>query len=303
MKETGNSERVRLAAWQGRSLDGDVEANLEVAHRVIAEAGERGADFLCFPECFLSGYGSRESVERGAMPLDDPRLKRLAEAANAQDIILLVGLAERLTTRQIGNTMVITHAGQRLGVYRKTMLTGQDARVMGFCRDYDLPVFQAKGVTFGCIVCHDSSFIEPATVLAYRGAQIIFSPHYNSLPADVMDEHRIKVRNNHVGLAALLGVYVVRANVVGRANLSEKGLGYGDSAIFDPTGASLAEAGLFREGLIVADVRPQMHLRAFTGRRDEVPERVRAQLAEILVNYQRQNPSLAPTGDDLGGRF
>src|SRR6185369_1080422 len=128
----------RLAAWQGRSADGDVEANLEVALRVVARAGERDADFLCFPECFLSGYGSRESVERGTMPLDDPRLKRLADAAATHDMVLLVGLAERLTTGQIGNTMAIYHAGQRLGLYRKTMLTEGDAREMGFCRDYDL---------------------------------------------------------------------------------------------------------------------------------------------------------------------
>jgi predicted amidohydrolase len=298
-----NGESIRLAAWQGRSADGDVDANLEAALRVVAEAGERGADFLCFPECFLSGYGSRESVERGAMSLDDPRLQRLADAAAARDMLLLVGLAERLTTGQIGNSMAIYEAGRRLGLYRKTMLTGGDARNMGFCRDYDLPVFQARGVTFGCIVCHDSSFIEPAAVMAYKGAQIIFSPHYNALPADRMDEHRIKVRNNHVGLAALLGVYVVRANVVGRANLSEKGLGYGDSAIFDPIGAPLAEAGLFREGLIVAEIQPRAHIRAFTGRRDEVPQRVRAQLAEALMGYQPQDPSLAPTGEEFGGRL
>src|SRR5207248_10106965 len=135
---------------------------------------------------------------------------RLAGAA--REMVVLVGLVERLTPGELGNTMAIYQGGERLGIYRKTMLTGGDAREMGFCRDYDLPVFEAKGVTFGCIVCHDSSFVEPAAVMAYQGAQILFSPHYNSLPADVMDEHRIKVRNNHIGLAALLGVYVVRAN-------------------------------------------------------------------------------------------
>lgn len=301
--ETRNGESLRLAAWQGRSLDGDIEANLDAALRVVAEAGERGADFLCFPECFLSGYGSRESVERGQMTLDDPRLKRLADTAATYDLVLLVGLAERLTTGQTGNTIAIYYDGQRLGLYRKTLLTGSDAGEMGFCRDYDLPVFCAKGVIFGCIICHDSSFIEPAALLAYRGAQIIFSPHYNALPADVMDEHRIKVRNNHIGLAALLGVYVARANVVGRAGLNEKGLGYGDSAIFDPIGAPLAEAGLFREALIVADIQPQQHLRRFTGRRDEVPERVRLQLAEALTNYRPHNPALAPSGEDFGGRL
>jgi predicted amidohydrolase len=294
-------ETVRLAAWQGQCVDGDVAANLEAAHRAIAAAGEERADFLCLPETFLSGYGSRALVEQGALALDDPRLLALADAAAAHELVLLVGLSERLTNGAIGNTVAIYDQGRRLGIYRKTMLTGGDARDMGFCRDYDLPVFQAKGLTFGCIICHDSSFVEPAATMAYRGAQVIFSPHYNAIAAEGMDEHRIRVRNNHVGLATLLGVYVVRANVVGKDSARPGSLGYGDSAIFAPNGVALAEAGLFRERLIVADVDPAASIRSGVARRDELPDRVRQQLAEALLQHQRADPARAPVGDDHGG--
>ncbi len=275
--------RVRIAAWQGRCVDGDAAANLEAARRAIDAAGEEGADFLCLPEAFLSGYGSREIVERGALSLDDPRLAELASAAASRNLVLLVGLSERLANGDLGNTVAIYAEGTRLGLYRKTMLTDSDAREMRYCRDYDLPVFQARGVTFGCIICHDSSFVEPAAVLAYKGAQVIFSPHYNAIAADSMDEHRIRVRNNHVGLAALLGVYVVRANVVGQDATRPGTLGYGDSAIFDPNGVPIAEAGLFRERLIVAEVDPQAALRSGAARRDELPDAVRQQLVEQLM--------------------
>ncbi|HZO86751.1 MAG TPA: carbon-nitrogen hydrolase family protein [Chthonomonadaceae bacterium] len=182
------------------------------------------------------------------------------------------------------------------------MLTGGDARDMGFCRDYDLPVFQAKGLTFGCIICHDSSFVEPAQTLAYQGAQVIFSPHYNAIVMAGMDEHRIKVRNNHIGLAALLGVFVVRANVIGMGTILPDDLGYGDSAIFDPNGVAIAEAGLFRERLIVAEIDPAVAARSGTARRDELPDRVRSQLAETLQTYRRTDPTRAPSGEDYGGR-
>jgi N-carbamoylputrescine amidase len=241
------------------------------------------ADFLCLPEAVLSGYGSREIVERGALSLDDSRLAELAATAAAHDMVLLVGLSERLANGDLGNTVAIYEQGKRLGIYRKTMLTGSDAQEMRYCRDYDLPVFHARGITFGCIICHDSSFVEPAAVLAYKGAQVIFSPHYNAIPADAMDEHRIRVRNNHVGLAALLGVYVVRANVVGQNTGREGNLGYGDSAIFDPNGVAIAEAGLFRERLIVADVDSRVADRSGASRRDELPDPVRQQLAEALL--------------------
>jgi predicted amidohydrolase len=280
-----SSERgdtVRVAAWQGRCVDGDVEANLAAAQRVIAAAREARADFLCLPESFLSGYGSRALVERGALSLDDPRLGELAAEAAGRNMVLLVGLSERRDSGEIGNTVAIYAAGERLGLYRKTMLTNSDAREMGYCRDYDLPVFQARGVTFGCIICHDSSFIEPAAVLAYQGAQLIFSPHYNAIPAETMDAHRIRVRNNHIGLAVLLGVFIVRANVVGKDSVREGTLGYGDSAIFDPNGVPIAEAGLFQERLIVADIDPGAATRSGAARRAELPEAVRRQLAERL---------------------
>jgi predicted amidohydrolase len=279
-----------------------VAANLAAAQRAIAAAGEQQAGFLCLPEAFLSGYGSREILERAALSLEDPRLAKLAAEAAARDLVLLVGLSERLAIGAIGNTVAVYAEGTRLGIYRKTMLTGGDAREMGYCRDYDLPVFQAHGITFGCIICHDSSFVEPAAVLAYRGAQVIFSPHYNAIPLEGMDEHRIRVRNNHVGLAALLGVYVVRANVVGIDSIRAGTLGYGDSAIFDPCGVVLAEAGLFRERLIVADIDPQAATGSGAARRDELPDRIRQQLAEALCSYQRGDPTRAPFGDDQGGR-
>lgn len=92
---SAGSTTLRLAVWQGRCVDGDVESNLAAAHRAIRFAEERRADFLCLPETFLSGYGSRETIERGAMALNDPRLAALADAARS--LVLLVGLTERLS--------------------------------------------------------------------------------------------------------------------------------------------------------------------------------------------------------------
>ena len=289
--------QLRLAAFQGRSVPGDVDANLATVHRVIEDAGARRADFLCFPETFLSGYGDRSVVERGAIPPDDPRLDDLAAAAARHALVLLVGFSELLPQPpetaanavgpHIANSVLILDGARRLGMYRKTMLTGGDFREMRFCPDFDLPVWRAKGVDFGCIVCADSSYFETAATMAYRGARLLFSPHFNRIPTATMDRHRIRVRNNHVGLAALLELYVVRANVVHSDD--PRGLGYGDSAIFDPDGRPIAEAGLFGEALIVADAhwgndeaasnasRPHR-----VARRERVPMEVRDQLADAM---------------------
>ena len=273
--------QVRLAAYQGRSVGGEPDANLATVHRVAEQAAEAGADFLCFPETFLSGYGERATIERGALALDDPRLVGLATKLSRYGMVVLVGFSERLADGRIANSVLILNGGRPLGVYRKTMLTGGDFRQMGFCTDFDLPVWQARGLTFGCIVCANSSFVETAATMAYKGASLLFSPHYNRIPAERMDTHRVRVRNNHAGLAALLELYVVRANVIVLEDPA--GLGYGDSAIFDPDGRPLAEAGLFREALLTADAEvPEARAGGHSRLRGRVPPAVREQLAAAM---------------------
>jgi predicted amidohydrolase len=177
---------------------------------------------------------------------------------------------------------LIIHRGELLGRYRKTMLTGGDYRQMGFATDWDVPVWRAKGITFGVIICADSSYIEVSLAMWWQGAQIIFSPHYNSIPYAGMDDHRIRVRNNHIGTAALLGVPLVRANVI---NWDHPGnLGYGDTAIFDENGQPLAEAGLFRERLITAEV--DLSKGRSRKARLRIPMEVRKTLADCMARAE-----------------
>ncbi len=269
---------MRIAAFQGRCCDGDVEANVARASETLRDAGSAGADFLLMPEGYLGGYGTRDVVEATAMALDDPRVAGLVAETAASDVVLMVGLNERSGDRTF-NSALIAHRGTLLGVYRKTMLTRGGHREMGFATDFDLPVWQAKGITFGVIICADSSFIEVAQVLWWQGAQVLFSPHYNFIPNDRMDAHRIRVRNNHIGIAALLGVPVVRSNVVNWDRAPR--LGYGDTAIFGPDGQPLAEAGLFTETLLVADVDLSA-TRPFE-QRHRIPMAVRRQLADAML--------------------
>jgi len=270
---------MRIAAYQGVCADGDVAANIATTTKVYDQAMALGADFLLLPETFLSGYGSREPVERGALTLDDPRLVALLAHTAQNDMVLIVGLGERQGAA-IYNTALIIQRGAILGAYRKTMLTGSDFRDMHFATDWDLPVWRAKGVVFGVIICADSSYVEVAQTLWWQGAQIIFSPHYNSMPSQAMDDHRLHVRNNHRGLAALLQVPVVRANVINWEHAPR--LGYGDSAIFDARGEPLAEAGLFREALITADV--DLAAKPPIGGRWRIPRAVREQLARAMLD-------------------
>lgn len=275
-------QKLVIGVWQGACKVGDLEANLERTRRVIDEAADAGCDFVCLPELFLSGAGPRESQKGAAIALDDKRLTALAKKAGERDIVTLVGLAEKRGGR-FAVTQAVLADGRVMGHYTKTMPTEEDWDLMGFFDD-ELPVFEAKGVTFGVIICHDSSFPEVAATMAWKGARIIFSPHYNSIPRDRMDDHRILVRNNHVGIAAHYNVVVARSNVVGYAGERDS-YGYGDSAIFGPDGRVLAEAGLFKETLVTCDVAPYLggvDWRARTELRPTIIKQLSAAALDVL---------------------
>jgi len=232
---------IKISAYQGRCSD-DFDKNLEKVYEIIDRAGREKSDFLCFPEGYLSNYKADLSVR-----LDDPRVLELMEYTSRYDMVVIVGVSEK-ESEKVFNTALVLYKGKMLGKYRKTMLTRADKKV--FASDYSLPIFEAKDIRFGVIICHDSSFIEPALTMRWKGARLIFSPHYNRISYDRADEHRIFVRNNHRGLATLLQIVVVRSNVVGG---DEKYISYGDSAIFSPLGIPVAAAPLFKEALISAE--------------------------------------------------
>ena len=272
---------VVISAWQGPCVDGDFAANLATARSVVQQALERHSDFLAFPETFLSGYVTREKMLAGARNLDGPEITSFIAESAGHNMVIIVGLARKVGEEVFNTELVIQH-GKLLGTFDKVMLTGSDRDKLKFTPGLDVPVFTANGARFAVIICHDTSFPQPGFLAKLRGAEILFTPHYNSIDAQRVDEHRKLVRNNHVGLACLLKMALVRSNVV---VLDRPGSpGYGDSFIMTPEGEVLAGADLFRTELVTATLTAEMFRRANGwASLDAVPAWLNKALAEELV--------------------
>ena len=129
----------------------------------------------------------------------------------------------------------------------------------------DFPVFERETrsdgkVRFGVIICADGGYIEPARILAIKGARVIFAPHYNYIGAQGLIAHFMKVRADHIARAVENSVYFVRGNnvTVGKEQsvLGFEGIGYGDSYVVDPEGEILARSRRHVEDILVADIHP-----------------------------------------------
>lgn len=274
-----------VSVYQGACREGDFTANLATARAVVKQAQERASHFLVLPESFLSGYESREAVQRGARSLEDPELKQFIAESASHDMVVLAGLA-RKSADNLHNTVLVIHRGRLLGFYDKVILTPGDRNALGFTPGASVPVFQAHGARFGVIICADTSYPHVALAARLQGAELLFAPHQNEIGAAVADDHRRWVRNCHIGLACQLKMAVARASNVKSDRPGQ--IGCGDSFILSPQGAALAEAGLFKTELITAPITTAMFRSpSIWGDLNDTPAWLRTQVGELLTDFRR----------------
>jgi predicted amidohydrolase len=281
--------KIKIGTWQGPVADNDFPKNLQKVRSVLEDSRGLGLDFLCFPEAYLSGYSPR-AIQESACSLDDPEITRFIAESNKYDTVILVGMSERAKGK-IFNSQLVVYQGELLGAAHKTILTEHDARY--FSSDLSLPVFTAKGIPFGVAICHSTSFVEPALYLRWKGARLLFTPHFNDLPPTgfVQNgktisfwEHRRMVLNNQAALATLLKMVVVRSNIV---KIEADALGAGDSNIWDMDGVLVAGGEPFTECLVTAEFERQIFLEEHWIDRREVPAALLEMIAQAGREYNR----------------
>lgn len=282
-------EKIRIGTWQGPIVDNGFMDNINKVRSVLDETKEMGLDFLCFPETYLSGY-SAIAVKESAVSLDHPEIVKFVKESEKYDTVILVGMSEKKDDK-IYNSQLVVYKGEILGTSPKTMPTGHDIKF--FETDISMPVYEAKGIKFGVAICHTTSFVEPALYLRWKGARLLFTPHFNSIPPEGFGapgrkvtfwEHRTMVLNNQAALATLLKMVVVRSNVV---VIDKNGLGAGDSNIWDMYGEVVAEGTPFTECVVTADFDKEIFLNEHWIDRREVPAEICEMIAEAAKEYPR----------------
>jgi predicted amidohydrolase len=245
---------MRIAHCQFESWCGDFEHNLKRAEEGLSRAALERAEIVSFPECFLTGYpDTEEEARRGAFTADSPQISRILDITSRADPTLIVGFNE-LRGPDLYNTALVAQRGHVLGFYSKC------AAYQRFHKQgRSFPVFERNGVKFGVIICADGGYIEPARILALKGARVIFAPHFNSITDRGLLSHFTKVRADHTARAIKNSIHFVRGNNVildpAKSGLTRNpGIGYGDSYIMDPSGEIVARSQRHVEDFIMADV-------------------------------------------------
>jgi predicted amidohydrolase len=236
---------------------GEFETNLGKVVRGLEKADRDRVEIVCFPECCLTGYPDTEALaRRDAFPVDSPQMLKVLERTARFEATAIIGFNERRGP-ELYNTAAVIWKGHLLGAYSKCSAY-QSFHKQG----REFPIFERNGMKFGVVICSDGGYIEPARILALKGAKVIFAPHYNYIGAGYLLDHFQEVRSDHVARAVENRVYFLRGNNVNLVKdpgiTRYEGVGYGDSYVLDPRGEMMVRSRRGHEDFIFADVDPDM---------------------------------------------
>jgi predicted amidohydrolase len=239
---------IRVAACQIDPKLGEVEANLDLIARAVAEAAAAGSTFTVLPEAAVTGYAFASlsealPVARKAEAIAERALHGLAETHR---MTIVCGTLEPDGDEIFNTALVLLPDGRRYR-YRKMHLP-----FLGVDRfatpGPDAPgVIEVDGLRFGVLICYDLRFPEAARVCALEGADLIALP--TNWPVGVEFHPDLfapaRANENHC--------YVLAADRVG----TERGTTFmGRSLLVDFDGKVLAQAGR-EEELLTGEIDPE----------------------------------------------
>jgi predicted amidohydrolase len=239
---------MKVAAYQAPLLaDGSTDA-LGLIRQQVERCEAAGVELLCCPEAVLGGLADY-SAQPAAMALHCDELNDVLAPLASDTVTTIVGFTETDRVGRLYNSAAVFHRGSVAGVYRK--LHPAINRSVYSAGD-EMPVFTIGALTFGVIICRDSNFSEPASIMASRGATALFVPTNNGLPFTKANPGIVgDARTADVARATENDMFVVRADVAGR---TDHLLSYGSSAIVGRDGSAMATARELTADLIVADI-------------------------------------------------
>lgn len=262
-------ERVVAAAVQMNS-HADVAQNLARADALVAEAAQRGARIIVFPENFAFMGGEDDERLRVAENLDgtNPGLIRQFLETNARKFgvwIIAGGLPEAsVDAGRVHNTCaVVAPDGSVTARYRKIHMfdvevgDGQRYRESASCAPGDKPVLaEVAGVNVGLSICYDLRFPELYRALVDQGAEVLVVPAAFTL-ATGKDHWHVLLRARAIESQC----YVIAAAQWGAHPKGRRT--FGKSCIIDPWGEVIAQASE-GEGVALATLDPAYlrHVRA-----------------------------------------
>jgi predicted amidohydrolase len=254
-----------LALAQIAPVLGDLAQNLALHEVKIAEGKAAGADLVIFPELSLTGYQLQDLAPEVAMRRTDPRLQALAKRTSGGPSAV-VSFVESTDDHRLFAAAALLEAGEVRHVARKCYLPTYglfDERRFLAAGDAIRATRASLGgrsvqgdVGVGIGVCEDFWHPTLPAILAQDGAELLINVAAGPARGASVDADQGLGSAASWGTllratAALTTSYVAFTNRVG---VDESLIFWGGSRVIGPDGVVIAEAPLFEEALLLAEI-------------------------------------------------
>jgi nitrilase len=252
----------------------DTAATLLKIAAFTAEAAQRGAELVLFPEALIGGYprgsgfgtvigsrtdkGRQEFQQYFAQSISLPGIEstELGRIAGRNKIYLVIGVIER-----DGGTLYCTVAfyspdGQFIGKHRKLMPTAAERLIWGFGNGSTMPVFETPLGKLGAVICWENYMPLLRAAHYAKGIEIYCAPTADGRETWVPTMRHIAIEGRCFVLSA--NQFARRSHypeIYGNlATESDDVVSTGGSCIIDPFGKILAGPAFDSEVILVADI-------------------------------------------------
>jgi len=292
---------MRLALAQINTVVGDLDGNADKIRRRLAEAKDRKADLVVFPELAVTGYPPEDLLLRPSF-VQAAQAKAAELAREARGIVALTGVP--WFERDLYNACAVCAAGEIKTIYRKRFLPnyGVFDEDRYFAPGSDLVLLEHGGTLFAPTICEDMwQPGPPATELALAGAQLLVnlsaSPFHVLRDREREEMFATRARDN--------SCFVAFCNAVGG---QDELIFDGNSLLLDEEGHVLARGPGFEEALLIADIEPadavgrrlrDVRRRSLARDRGEIPEVPVVHVGSSRGPRAPVEPVVAPRLDEL----
>lgn len=245
--------QLRIALAQIRS-GREPDANCRLVTDLIAQAADREAQMIAFPEATMACFGTR--LIDIAEPWDGPFATAVRSAARDAGIIAVVGMFTPSDDGRVHNSLLITGKGVSARYDKIHMFDAYESQEsVTVAPGKDLTIVDACDTRIGFATCFDVRFADHFHQLGSRGAEVIvLSASWASGPGKD-DQWDVLTRARAMDSQAYL-VACDQSWTHPRAGLA---LGIGHSRIIGPNGAVISSldegSGLLIEDIDLANVR------------------------------------------------
>lgn len=225
---------------------GRVEENFQKAEKLIEAAMAEHPDVLVLPETWNTGFFPKENL-KDLCDRDGSRVKaEIGALAKKFSVNIVAGSVANIRDGKTYNTAyVFDRKGVCVASYDKAHLFSPMREDEYFTPGHRLCRFTLDNVPCGLVICYDIRFPELSRSLAVEGIDVLF------MVSQWPRERIHHLRTLTAARAIENQVFLVCCNSCGTAENTIFG---GNSAILDPLGELLAQAG-DREMLLSAELK------------------------------------------------